>query len=73
VKRLVKRILQSPQGIENVIGNIYCQTLASCYDPHTNYFPPDIKNAFESKLGAQPLVLGLALTEDENGKPERSK
>src|ERR1019366_7719752 len=37
IKRFVKRILQSPQGVENVIGNIYCQTLVSCYDPHTAY------------------------------------
>ncbi len=70
IKRFVKRILQSPLGVENVIGNIYCQTLASCYDPHTAYFPPDVKNAFESLLGDRPSVFGFSLSEDEEGNPQ---
>jgi carboxyl-terminal processing protease len=70
IKRFVKRILQSPQGVENVIGNIYCQVLASCYDPHTAYFPPDVKNAFESMLGNKPSVFGFLLSEDEDGNPQ---
>jgi len=73
IKRFVKRILQSPQGVENVIGNIYCQTLASCYDPHTAYFPPDVKTAFESMLGNRPSVFGFSLSEDEDGNPQIDK
>jgi carboxyl-terminal processing protease len=67
--RSIRRILQSPQGIEGIVGNIYCQALASCYDPHTDYFPPDIKAAFESMLGNKSLSFGLSLAEDENGNP----
>jgi carboxyl-terminal processing protease len=67
--RSIRRILQSPQGIEGIVGNIYCQSLASCYDPHTAYFPPDEKAAFESMLGNKPLSFGLTLTGDENGNP----
>lgn len=67
--RSIRRILQSPQGIEAIVGNIYCQALASCYDPHTAYFPPDIKAAFESMLGNKSLSFGLSLAEDENGNP----
>jgi len=67
--RSIRRILQGPQGIEGIVGNIYCQSLASCYDPHTAYFPPDEKAAFESMLGNKPLSFGLTLTEDENGNP----
>jgi len=69
VKRSIKRVLQSPMGIENTIGIIYCQVLASCYDPHTDYFPPEEKAAFESQLGNKPLSYGLALKEDEDGNP----
>ncbi len=69
-KRFVKRLLQSPQGIEYIVGNIYCQSLASCYDPHTAYFPPDIKNAFESQLGNKPMEFGFSLNEDEDGNVE---
>jgi carboxyl-terminal processing protease len=67
--RSIRRILQSPQGIEGIVGNIYCQSLASCYDPHTAWFPPDEKAAFESMLGNKPLSFGLTLTADENGNP----
>jgi carboxyl-terminal processing protease len=70
IKRSVKRIMQSPLGVENVIGNIYCQILASCYDPHTAYFPPDVKNAFESMLGDKPSVFGFSLSEDDDGNPQ---
>jgi carboxyl-terminal processing protease len=67
--RSIRRILQSAEGIEGIVGNIYCQALASCYDPHTAYFPPDIKAAFESMLGNKSLSFGLSLAEDENGNP----
>jgi carboxyl-terminal processing protease len=66
-KRIIKRLLQSPTGIGNMIGIIYCQALAECYDPHTTYFSPDEKANFESELGNKPLSYGLTLGEDEDG------
>lgn len=71
--RTIRRILQSPLGIDNIVGNNYCQSLAACYDPHTAYFPPDVKADFESRLGNKPLSFGLALAEDDNGNPEIGK
>jgi carboxyl-terminal processing protease len=67
IKRTIKRILQSPIGIGNMVGIIYCQALAVCYDPHTAYFSPDEKANFESELGNKPLSFGLTLSEDEDG------
>jgi carboxyl-terminal processing protease len=67
VKRMVKRLMQSPTGIGNTIGIIYCQALATCYDPHTNYFSPDEKAEFETEIGNKPLSYGLTLAEDEEG------
>lgn len=67
VKRMIRRLLQSPTGIGNMIGIIYCQSLAECYDPHTAYFSPDEKADFESALGNQPLSYGLSLSEDDDG------
>jgi carboxyl-terminal processing protease len=66
-KRTIKRVLQSPMGVDNMIGYIYCQVLASCYDPHTAYFQPEMKTDFESHLGNTPLSFGLSLHEDEDG------
>ncbi|HEY4148165.1 MAG TPA: S41 family peptidase [Chitinophagaceae bacterium] len=70
VKRSIKRVLQSPQGVEYIIGNDYCQAIASSYDPHTAYFPPEEKEAFESQLGNKPLAFGLSLNEDEDGNAQ---
>jgi carboxyl-terminal processing protease len=69
-KRSIKRILQSPMGVDYMIGTIFCQSLASTYDPHTAYFRPEMKTAFESELGNAPLSFGLSLNEDDDGKPQ---
>ncbi|HWK07294.1 MAG TPA: S41 family peptidase [Puia sp.] len=73
VKRSIKRILQSPLGVDNTIGITYCQVLATCYDPHTAYFPPEEKDAFEGQLGNKSLGFGLSLNEDEDGKTQISR
>jgi carboxyl-terminal processing protease len=67
IKRMIRRLQQSPKGIGNILGIIYCQSLAACYDPHTAYFSPDEKAAFESALGNKPLSYGLSLNEDDDG------
>jgi carboxyl-terminal processing protease len=66
-KRGIQRMLQSPMGVDGMVGAVYCQELASAYDPHTDYFPPDIKEAFETQLGNKPVAFGLTLKEDETG------
>jgi carboxyl-terminal processing protease len=72
-RRAIKRILQSPMGVDYMIGTIYCQSLASSYDPHTAYFRPEMKTAFESALGNGRLSFGLSLNEDDDGKPQIGK
>lgn len=67
LKRSVKRILQSPQGLEFIIGNMYCSALAATYDPHTAYFSFDAKENFESQLGKKPLEYGVTFSEDNDG------
>jgi len=67
LKLEMKKILQSPGGIPQVVGDAYCNTLASYFDPHTSYFPLTEKENFESQLGAKPLRFGFQLVEDDNG------
>jgi carboxyl-terminal processing protease len=67
IKRMIKRLMQSPTGIGNMIGIMYCQALAMCYDPHTNYFSPDEKAELETAIGNKPLSYGLTVVEDEEG------
>lgn len=66
IHRSIRRLLQSPTGIGNLIGIVYCQSLAECYDPHTAYFSPDEKAGFESELGNRSQSYGLTLRSDDD-------
>lgn len=66
-KRRISNILQNPYGIPQYVGNLYCETIASCFDPHTEFLPPEEKENFESELGKQPFLFGFTMKEDKNG------
>jgi carboxyl-terminal processing protease len=66
-KRRIKSIFKDPQGIEQYAGNIYCETIASCFDPHTEFFPPQQKEDFDVALGKKPFIFGFNVKEDKNG------
>jgi len=72
VKRMIRRLLQSPTGIGNMIGIVYCQALAECYDPHTAYFSPDEKADFESLRVKKQIDLHW-LFEFYNAYPDNKK
>lgn len=67
LKRKISNILQSPYGIRQYVGNLYCEAIASSFDPHTEFFPPEEKENFESALGKQPFEFGFRLKADKNG------
>jgi len=67
VKRNIQRLLQNPAGVDGIVGTAFCQELATSYDPHTDYFPPEVKAAFEAELGNKPVAFGFALKEDDAG------
>ena len=66
-KRDILKLLQSPGGIVQVVGNVYCKALANCYDPHTEYFPLSEKENFDSELGKQPFRFGFHIKSDKSG------
>lgn len=66
-KRDMERILQSPGGIDQFISDEYCKALASCYDPHTMFFPLTEKENFESELGNVRFLFGFTIQEADNG------
>ena len=67
LKRKINNILQSPNGIAQYVGDLYCETIASCFDPHTEFFPPEEKENFESELGKQRFQFGFRIKDDKNG------
>ena len=66
-KRNITRILQSPGGIEQFTADEYCKALASCYDPHTEFFPLTEEENFESDLGNQSFRFGFAIKQNDDG------
>lgn len=67
LKRKIAAILQGPYSIDQYAGNLYCSTIASCFDPHTEFFPPEEREQFEGSLGNQRFVFGFTLKENKNG------
>ncbi len=66
-QRKIRRILDNTAGSEKFISNAYLQSIAACYDPHTNYMSKIAYENFESVITTEALSLGLDL-EEENGE-----
>lgn len=66
-RRSISTVLQSPGGLQQDVCNTYCEKIATCYDPHTEFFPPTEKENFESELGNKTYEFGLGIGRDEDG------
>ncbi len=66
-KRTISRMLQSPGGLQKIIGDEYCKSIALCYDPHTEYLPSVQKEKLETELGDKEIGLGFSLKTDGRG------
>jgi len=66
-KRRISNMLQNPAGITQYIGELYCETIATCFDPHTEYLPKTDKENLEGELGKQRFRFGFSLEEDKDG------
>lgn len=63
----IRRKLESPGGVPQLVAEQYCQAIASFYDPHTNYMSLTAKENFESALGQKAMMFGFGLAEDDKG------
>lgn len=66
-RRRISNILQNPAGITQYMGELYCETIATCFDPHTEYLPKTDKENLEGALGKQRFRFGFSLEEDKDG------
>lgn len=65
LRRQINYLLRNAAGSTEVIGNLYCQAIAECFDPHTGYFSLAAKESFETHLGKQPFKFGLRVKEEK--------
>jgi carboxyl-terminal processing protease len=67
-KRTIRRILEAPEGFEKHLGNLFLNSIATCFDPHSNYFSDKDWEAFEKSLSTEALSYGWTLKENEAGE-----
>lgn len=66
--RRLKRIQQHPSGAEGYLQELFLESMAAVFDPHTGYFSPREKEAFREELSSEALSLGLQLDENSKGQ-----
>ena len=65
-KRDIQRTRQTKGGLAGFICNAWCESVASCYDPHTEFFSPSKKEEFQGELGDKQLQFGFSLGEGKD-------
>ncbi len=55
------------------LGQIFCNSIALCYDPHSVFFGAKEKESFDVELGQTPLRFGFVVEPNENGEPTIEK
>ncbi len=65
-KRDIQRIRQTKGGLAGFVRNAWCESVASCYDPHTEFFSPGKKEEFQGELGDKQLQFGFSLGEGKD-------
>lgn len=72
-KQVASRLQKFLQGAldstvtNKVLRQLYLSGIATCYDPHSEYFPPQEKKAFDESLSSQRMMYGFALSEKDGG------
>jgi carboxyl-terminal processing protease len=62
-RRDIARTRQTKGGLAGFVCNAWCESVASCYDPHTEFFSPGKKESFQGELGDKQLLFGFSLSE----------
>ena len=67
-KKNLNKISANPDDINTFLFDTYLNAIATCFDPHTNYFSQEGKEMLQSALSSEGLSFGLEFDEDEKGK-----
>ncbi len=63
----VKSLLDADGDFNRSMEDAYLNSIAWCYDPHSEYMNLEEKNAFETEMSAAEYSAGLDLEENEKG------
>jgi carboxyl-terminal processing protease len=66
--KAIKRILENPAGFRALVNEMYLNALASSFDPHTNYFSPETREAFQAELSTESYLFGISFEQNDKGQ-----
>ncbi len=69
-ERKIKKVLNYPSGYESYMMNLFCNTLAQAYDPHSEFFPLTEKENFDNALNGDGYTFGFEIDDNDKGEVE---
>ena len=66
-KKRIAEYVKDPNAAAKMIGTLYLQTIATNYDPHTEFLPPEEKANLQDAMSSQSSEYGFSLEEGEDG------
>jgi carboxyl-terminal processing protease len=72
-ERTFKRLLESPEGFENLVQNFYLNAITYAYDPHTLYLSQNEYEDYKGGTSREVFSFGLQVDENEIGEIEVSQ
>lgn len=64
----VTAIYENTDELQKTIEDTYLETVASNFDPHTNFFEPDEKEDFQQGLSSEAFKYGFVFEKNDEGK-----
>jgi len=64
----IRKYLENPVVFDAFITNLYLNSIASTFDPHTNYFSPEQKEEFRISVSSEDYFFGIEFNENEKGE-----
>jgi carboxyl-terminal processing protease len=65
--RRIKTILDNPAGYENYLATLFCNIIASNFDPHTEFFSANEREDFLNAVHSDGMYYGFSIGEDDKG------
>ena len=65
-QREIRQTGKTPSSLMEFISRCWCESVAGCFDPHTEFFSPEKKQEFQGELGDKQMIFGFSIGD---GKP----
>ena len=64
----IRALLEYPSGFDNYIKDVYFNSIAVSFDPHTEFFSPQERENFQSHVSTEEYSFGFGVDGNSEGK-----